>query len=102
MKYYDIHAVKNVLILIAIARYPISGEYILYFIKFQQIGTYDKSSLMLGNTKFMTAYKNTESSCPGKCVQCKSVSRKSEEFTYIPGDVILAGLYGYLVAFFIL
>ncbi len=50
-------------------------------------------SLKLSDPGLSDSYKDVSVTCGGSCLQCRYSHQSDEQFTYIPGDILLAGKF---------
>ena len=66
----------------------------MFFVCVFQIGTYSASGIIsITDAQFKDSYPSTVAKCPGNCLECQYVFTKKEDYTFIPGDILLGGLY---------
>ncbi len=58
-----------------------------------QVGEYTDGQLTLTDRTMALEYAAVETTCDGACLECNFGSLSDEVFTYIPGDIVLAGIH---------
>ena len=54
-------------------------------------GTYKSGALTVTDPNMIGSYGYAKSACVGSCTQCQYSQQAVEEFTYTPGEILLAG-----------